>query len=236
MFDHEHHARIKQILLQMNHSLLTTANAFFGGGTAIVFALNGYRESVDIDFLCADRRGYAMLREAFFHDQFSALFNGTVRETGPFFADQYGIRGRIAVDSQRDVKFEIVQESRIVLSGCLNRDLGVLQLDRTSLFCEKLLANADRGLDVDYLSRDIIDLLMMQYHWGPTPQAAIDMAVEAYGSSVMLAYERAKETLGSRRYLDECCIGMEIPEQVKDTLIQMLGAHYRDDRLTGFDE
>lgn len=236
MFDREHHDRIKLILSQMNHSLLNSANAYFGGGTAIVFALNGYRESLDIDFLCADRRGYAALREAFFHDQFSAFFNGSVRETGPFIANQYGIYGRIAVDHQRDVKFEIIQEPRIVLSGGLNQELGVLQLDQVSMFCEKLLANADRGLDNDFLSRDIIDLLMMQHFWGPIPQTAKDMAIEAYGPSVISAYERAKTSLGSRQYLDECCRQMDVSDQVKDTLIQMLGTNYRDDRLTGFDD
>ncbi|MEH0072719.1 nucleotidyl transferase AbiEii/AbiGii toxin family protein [Pannonibacter sp. Pt2-lr] len=38
----------------------------FGGGTAIVLQLDEYRESVDIDFLCASQEGYRLIRQAVF--------------------------------------------------------------------------------------------------------------------------------------------------------------------------
>lgn len=236
MFDRAHHDRIKLILSRINHPLLHECRAYFGGGTAIVLALNDYRESVDIDFLCADRAGYAKLREAFFHHQFAAFFEKGVQQTAPFFADQYGIRGRIAVDDAREVKFEIIQELRIALAGEINQSLGVLQLDRDSMFCEKLLANADRGLDKDFLSRDCIDLLMMQHHWGLIPQISIDRAISAYGPSIMLAYQGALKALGSRLYLDMCCAALEMSDDVKGHIIQMLGPHYHDDRLMPMDD
>jgi len=235
MFDRAHHERIQTILNRMNQDLMVEAEAYFGGGTAIVMELGEYRESVDIDFLCSSRAGYAALRTAFHHGNFNALFPEGVTQEGDFVADQYGIRGWVSVDDDRDVKFEIIRESRIDLFGARNDELGVLQLDRVCMYCEKLLANVDRGLDRVSLNRDAMDLLMMERRWGPLPERSREMAIEAYGESVMDAYERSLNALGSRKWLDRCCEEMEISDAVRDELIEQLGGRYRDDRFTGFD-
>lgn len=48
----------------MDRVLLRRAKCWFGGGTAIALQCGEYRESVDIDFLCANRDGYRAIREA----------------------------------------------------------------------------------------------------------------------------------------------------------------------------
>ena len=66
MFDLPHHQRIAQLLRGLDGVFLEKAHCYFGGGTAIALALGEYRESVDIDFLCASTDGYRVLRAAVF--------------------------------------------------------------------------------------------------------------------------------------------------------------------------
>jgi len=58
MFERPHHQRIGKILHAFNAALLHETKCYFGGGTAIVLSLDEYRESLDIDFLCASNDGY----------------------------------------------------------------------------------------------------------------------------------------------------------------------------------
>ena len=57
MFERDHHNRIQLLLSALDAGFLTENECYFGGGTAIVLALNEYRESVDIGFLCASQAG-----------------------------------------------------------------------------------------------------------------------------------------------------------------------------------
>lgn len=98
-------------------------------------------------------------------------------------SDQYGIRAIIGT-SDRPVKFEIVREARIPLSLGTDSIADITVLSRTDMYAEKLLANADRGLDTSTLHRDIIDLCMMVHAWGPIPESAMDKARDAYGRSI----------------------------------------------------
>ena len=52
------------MLASLNRPLLASAKCYFGGGTRIVMELDEFRESVAIDFLCSDRAGYRLLRNA----------------------------------------------------------------------------------------------------------------------------------------------------------------------------
>ena len=72
-------------------------------------------------------------------------------------ADRDGVRTFFAVDDIR-IKFEILLEARIDLTGELDSDLRVPVLDIEHAIAEKFLANTDRGLDDSTLSRDLIDL------------------------------------------------------------------------------
>jgi len=64
LFRRQHHNDILRVLRGLNGSLLLDAECYFGGGTAIVLNLDEYRESVDINFLCASQEGYRKLRQA----------------------------------------------------------------------------------------------------------------------------------------------------------------------------
>jgi len=105
-------------------------------------------------------------------------------------ADQYGIRTQLEATRIR-VKFKIVREAHVDLSGKMDPRLGVPVLTRSDMYCEKLLANADRYADTAVLSRDMIDLSMMISGWGPIPNAAWDNAEAAYGQTVKTAYDKA---------------------------------------------
>ncbi|MEO9632426.1 MAG: nucleotidyl transferase AbiEii/AbiGii toxin family protein [Sulfitobacter sp.] len=63
MFQRKHHNDILNALRCLDGDLLLDAECYFGGGTAIVLNLGEYRESVDIDFLCASKEGYRKLRK-----------------------------------------------------------------------------------------------------------------------------------------------------------------------------
>ena len=56
------HRVVMDALAALDAGFLERAECFFGGGTPIVLALGEYRESADIDFLCASREGYRALR------------------------------------------------------------------------------------------------------------------------------------------------------------------------------
>ena len=57
-FVRPHHRLIFKVLSELNTDFLSTCQCYFGGGTRIVLELNEYRESVDVDLLCADPAGY----------------------------------------------------------------------------------------------------------------------------------------------------------------------------------
>ena len=146
MFDLPHHQRIARLLHELDGVFFEKAHCYFGGGTAITLALGEYRESVDIDFLCASTDGYRVLRAAVFEGGLGPLARAPLKLLRDLRADQYGIRTFIEVEGVA-VKFEIVREARIDLGGALDPTLGVPVLTREDLFAEKLLANADRSND-----------------------------------------------------------------------------------------
>jgi hypothetical protein len=191
MFRRNHHQRIHRILQKFDHQLLLDCRCYFGGGTAIVLALDEYRESVDIDFLCADRDGYRTLRTRVREQGFQSLFLAepptVLREAR---TDTYGIRTVLEEDGVT-VKCEIVHEGRIELTGDPNRILGVPLLSQEDLFAEKLLANSDRFADTSTNYRDLIDLAMMLKYWGPIPEESWAKARSAYGETVAKDYATA---------------------------------------------
>ena len=228
------HGLILDLIGRMNLELLTKAACFLGGANAIAMDVGAYRTSDGICFLCSSRQGWSRLRTAFFESNFEAFFpNGDVSAESEFFADQSGIHGWVSID-RRMVKIELITESRVDLEGHMNEAFGVLQLGMPSMFCEMLMTNADRGSDLNSMNRDILDILMMERRWGPLPEIVMQRAVDAYGPVVQVALEQSRAMIGSRVRLDECCHAMEVPDAVKDELIDQLGAHYRDDRFSSF--
>lgn len=70
MFKRPHHQTIAKILNAFDADILADAECYFSGGTAIALELNEYRESVDIDFLCASQDGYRKLRKFVYPREF----------------------------------------------------------------------------------------------------------------------------------------------------------------------
>jgi hypothetical protein len=72
---------------------------------------------------------------------------------------------------------------------------------------EKLLANADRGLDESTLSRDLIDLAFAAAHFGkPTLQEGFSVAERAYGAAVRRYLGLALELFRANRSRATACI------------------------------
>lgn len=224
MFKKPHHQRVMTLLSALNSDFLVQAECYFGGGTAIVLQLNEYRESVDIDFMCASRQGYRLLREAVFQQGIQSLFSQPVSLLREARADQYGIRAICLVD-QVPIKFEIVNESRITLEPEQVVGIPVLCLSRVDLFAEKLLANTDRGMDSSTMSRDLIDLVLMEQHWGQIPAAAWEKVSAVYGQSAYLAWQKSKDFLRNHPlYLNECLEKMEIAVTTGEVIRLAIGS------------
>ena len=102
MFKREHHQKIHRLLSMMNTRFLQEALCFFGGGTAISLLLGEYRESIDVDFLCADQAGYRQLRSSVFDHHLGDLFSIPPTLLRDVRADQYGIRAVVLIDATKD--------------------------------------------------------------------------------------------------------------------------------------
>lgn len=221
MFKRPHHQKVATVLAAMNTDFLRETKCYFGGGTAIALLLGEYRESVDLDFMCADQEGYRKLRASVFARGLGDLFPGGVQTLRDVRADRDGIRTILVTDGM-PIKFEIVREARIGLGGREVPEFAVPCLTRNDMFAEKLLANADRYADKAAMSRDLIDLLVMERNWGPIPKEAWDKASNAYGDAVYAALRKAKDLLvADHQYLDGCLQKMGIGE---DTAVEIKGA------------
>lgn len=177
------HVVIGRALSMMDRAFLTANRCWFGGGTAIIMKLGEYRQSLDIDFLCADDDGYRELRIAAVEAGVRAFFPEPVTALRDMRVDQYGLRSVVELEGQL-IKFEVVREGRIPLEGHYDQDLGVPALVDRDMFAEKLLANADGCQDRVVAYRDAIDLGMMVDAFGGIPSAAVDKSQAAYGADI----------------------------------------------------
>ncbi len=111
-----HHQRVLSLLNSLSAELLEKTACYFGGGTRIVLELGEYRESLDVDFLCANQDGYRALRNQVSNQSLGDIFANQPTLLREVRADMYGIRTFVEIDAQ-PVKFEIVREARIPLAG-----------------------------------------------------------------------------------------------------------------------
>ena len=178
------HVLIADALASMDAAWLQRMGCYFGGGTAIVLQNGEYRRSLDIDFLCASADGYRELRMVAVEQGVRGFFGDSAQALKPLCADQYGLRTMLEWRGQA-IKFEIVRGARIALAGAIDPTLGVPTLDRVDQFAEKLLANADRGLDRAFGYRDAIDLGFLTIgSAGIIPPQSIAKAALAYGEDI----------------------------------------------------
>lgn len=226
MFNRPHHQRIAKILAALNSELLLEAECYFAGGTAIVLSLNEYRESVDIDFLCASTEGYRTLLNSLHQQELGGILREPVEHLREVKADRYGIRTMLSIDGA-PIKVEFVREDRISLSGAMNDWFGVPVLDRSDMYAEKLLANADRGLDKYVKSRDLIDLAMMIEHWGDIPEMALEKVHGAYGEHVFTMLEKTIQLIQNESYFKQCLsvahMDMELIKHIPAILNYQMG-------------
>lgn len=150
----------------------------------LAMTLGEYRESRDIDFLCASRAGFRSLRETVTDRSLGAIFRQPVDLARDVRADRDGIRTFLNVGDV-PIKFEIILEARIDLEGAIDKTLGIPTLRRECVIAEKFLANADRGLDESTLSRDLVDLAFIAAHAGRPPlEEGMEIAEQAYGTAI----------------------------------------------------
>lgn len=227
MFKRHRHQVIHQLLQGFNAPILEQAECFFGGGTAIVLLLDEYRESVDIDFLCASKEGFRLLRETVQTNSLGALLSTPIMAPTPLVylrevrADMYGIRTFVEWEGVR-VKIEIISEGRIELDGAFDAALGVNTLCRQDMYAEKVLAISDRGLDKSTFGRDMIDLAMMIGRWGPLPQVALLKARAAYGKSIDKSLADSAARMSDTAYLGLCFDKMGMEKNLMAPVLKVL--------------
>ena len=140
-------------------------------------------------------------------------------------ADQYGIRTMLRTGGI-DIKFEIINEGRIAFEPPADSDrvCGVATLTPADQVATKLLANSDRWADDAAMSRDLIDLAMME----PGPalfRAWAAKAAKAYGKSIGADLAKAIEALRARpQRLDRCMEALQMTTVPKALLWKRIKA------------
>jgi Nucleotidyl transferase AbiEii toxin, Type IV TA system len=220
MFKRLHHQRIAKVLAAFDGALLARADCYFAGGTAITLALDEYRESVDIDFLCASVDGYRLVRNTV-NNTLGDFLTSPIEHVRQLRADRDKVSCFLRMDGQ-PIKVEIVLEGRIALTGAMHATFGVPVLSQADMVAQKLLANADRGQDRSVLSRDIIDLAMMLAHWGPVSDATWLKVRHAYGAHIDKALASSYALLQLPGYLDKCLQQMNMDAHLADQILNIL--------------
>ena len=216
-FTRPRHKLVWQLLQSLNSEFLSTAKCYFGGGTRIVLDLYEYRESIDVDFLCADPSGYRELRNSISDSSLGKICVGNVALMREVRADMYGIRTFVRIDDQ-PIKFEIISEGRISLSGAHLVDIPVEVLDHTSTFAEKFLANTDRGRDESTRSRDLIDLAYMAASWlDSSLSEGIKTAETIYGDAVRRELAATINKFKDTSYRSKCIKDLRVTDTRKLT-------------------
>lgn len=207
------HANIVALLGSMDASWLLDRRCYFGGGTAIVLANGEYRRSLDVAFLCDHVDGYREIRTAVAERGVHALFGEGATSPREFRIDQYGVRGVVVWNGQA-IKVEVIREARMSLTGSIGPLLPVPTLSLEDQVAEKLLANADRGLDRSAGYRDLIDPGVLVAKEGLLPPASIAKAELAYGADVARKVQRVLEALAGERELRHAAETLDMDEDV----------------------
>jgi hypothetical protein len=223
-FERPRHKLVISVLKALNAQFLSESRCYFGGGTRIVLELDEYRESLDIDFLCADKKGYRALRSTISHNSLGAICPGNLQLLREVRADMYGIRTFFEVDDQ-PVKFEIICEGRIQLAGESIQDIPLESLSHVSCFAEKFLANADRTRDTSTNARDLIDLAFMAASWSKDDLAEGRVqAEEAYGAAVHTELLFALDEMEKSKFRKSCIRNLAVSNPRKlDRGLKILG-------------
>jgi hypothetical protein len=229
IFRRERHRRIQVLLAAFDASLLSRCNALFGGGARIVLELGEYRESHGIFFRCSDAEGYAELRFAVSSLGYAVLFRPDrpkgLHSSREIQFNQYGFRFSVEVDGET-IQVEIFREARIELDPGVRLERSFVDcLSLVDCYAEKLMANSDRWMNREALSRDLIDLSALRSRVGPIPELAWQKVEEAYrtdGRNALLKAVLAftSDTSHQRR----CFEGLQVddPEDILSSAAQFI--------------
>ena len=206
--------RVGRLLERMDGEFLERAKCYFGGGTALALAHGEYRESRDIGFIMSSREGIRMIRETVAPGSLGKIIREPVILVREVVSDRDAVRTYLTEDpSKAPIKLEIVYEARLELEGTMAAALGVPVLGAAHAVAEKLLANADRGMDELFRSRDVIDLAFISLDLDEGAlKEALALAQAAYGETVLKSLNEAIKKLEiDAKYRAQC---------VKDLLIE----------------
>lgn len=216
----EHHQLISCALQNFNSEFLSDNHILFGGGTRIALELDEYRESVDIDFLCQDKRSYRAVREQVTNRTLGKIVKKQFEYSRDIMTNRDAVRTLIKVKDVT-IKLEFVCFDNYALTSESNSSLfPVPSLDHDSCFYTKLLANADRYNSAPY--KDIFDIVVMYGNWGDIPQLSIEKAISHYGKDTVI--NNLKSALSnliesSEKHL-KLAIDMSISKNFFDKFIQ----------------
>lgn len=185
MLTRPHHQLILELLSKFNSDYLVQHGILFGGGTRIALELFEYRESIDIDFLCADSASYRAVRSQVTSQSLGFLLKPNQELSFPrgIRADRDAVRTFVQWNN-KPIKLEFVHFDYYDLTRDERIDLfPVPAIDHTSCFLTKILANADRYADAS--KKDVFDLCMMAHYWGGIPEKAWTQADEKYGFKIV---------------------------------------------------
>ena len=176
-----HHQAILDLLRQFNSAYFAQHAILFGGGTRIALELFEYRESIDIDFLCADPSSYKAVRSQVTSEGLGELLGNDKSLSFPrgVRADRDAVRTFVQWQDVT-IKLEFVHFDYYNIERDARYELFPIPfIDRNACFLTKLLANADRYAEGS--KKDIFDLCMMAHHWGGIPANAWAEADAKYG-------------------------------------------------------
>ena len=218
--------RIAKMLACMDGDFLSNARCCFGGGTQLVMAHGEFRESRDIDFLVSSPRGIRQIRETVGPGSLGKILKAPITLVRELVSERDAVRTYITDDPKSDpVKFEIIYEARIAVDGAMNQALGVPTLTASCAVAEKLLANADRGLDKLFRSRDVIDLAFACIGLDrATFKAGFELAEKVYGSAILRDLNEAIKRLElDAKYRSECVreLSIEDPKRLREGLAKL---------------
>lgn len=210
----------------MDGDFLVKARCYFGGGTQLVLAHGEFRESRDIDFLVSSPRGIRQIRESINPKSLGKIFKRPITLVREPVSDRDAVRTYITEDQKSDpIKFDIIYEGRIQVEGVMNSSLGVPTLTASCAVAEKLLANADRGLDRLFRSRDVIDLAFISLDLDDaTFRTGYELAEKVYGKTILRDLNEVIKRLElDAKYRRECLKELLIddPKRLRDGLARL---------------
>lgn len=158
----------------LDKKMLRDHGILFAGGTLCSMRYGEYRESVDLDFLCADKNSFNSFR-ANFSDVGKFIYARNPKIT------KDRVQLWITTTDDRPLKVDFFYEER--LQPTASDFHGVEALDHASLMGCKLMAYCDRGMDLSERGKDFIDLIAIDLQApAETFENAWELAWNAYGT------------------------------------------------------